>query len=34
MYFKILTERSREKKEKYINMLDKQVWYDENFRHE
>ena len=35
MYFKFFfTERSREKKEKYINMLDKQVWYDENFRHE
>ena len=35
MYFKFFfTERSREKKEKYINMLNKQVWYDENFRHE
>jgi len=29
MYFKFFfTERSREKEEKYINMLDKQVWYD------
>ena len=35
MYFKFFfTERSKKKEEKYINMLDKQVWYDENFRHE
>jgi hypothetical protein len=35
MYFKLFfTERSKKKEEKYINMLDKQVWYDENFRHE
>ncbi|MDX9773381.1 MAG: hypothetical protein RBT02_08170 [Bacteroidales bacterium] len=35
MYFKFFfTERSRKKEEKYINMLDKQVWYDEIFRHE
>ncbi len=35
MYFKFFfTKRSKKKEEKYINMLDKQVWYDENFRHE
>lgn len=35
MYFKLFfTKRSKKKEEKYINMLDKQVWYDENFRKE
>lgn len=35
MYFKFFfTKRSKNKEEKYINMLDKQIWYDENFRHE
>jgi hypothetical protein len=35
MYFKFFfTERSKKKEEKYISFLEKQVWYDENFRHE
>jgi hypothetical protein len=30
MYFKFFfTKRSKKKEEKYINMLDKRVWYDE-----
>ena len=28
------TKRSKKKEEKYINMLSKQVWYDENFKQE
>ena len=35
MYFKLFfTERSSRKKEKYFNMLSKQVWYVDNFRQE
>ena len=35
MHFKLFfTKRAKKKEEKYINMLDKQIWYDENFRHE
>lgn len=35
MYFKFFfTERSKKKEEEYISLLDKQVWYDENFKHE
>lgn len=35
MYFKFFfTQRAWKKKEKYISLLEKQVWYDENFRHE
>jgi hypothetical protein len=35
MYFKLFfTKRAKKKEEKYINMLDKQIWYDENFKHE
>lgn len=35
MYFKLFfTKGAKKKEEKYINMLDKQIWYDENFKHE
>jgi hypothetical protein len=35
MDFKLFfTERARKKEKKYIDMLNKQVWYDENFIHE
>jgi hypothetical protein len=35
MYFKLFfTKRAKNKEEKYINMLNKQIWYDENFKHE
>lgn len=35
MYFKFFfTKRSKNREEKYINMLNKQVWYNENFKHE
>jgi hypothetical protein len=35
MDFKLfLTKKGKKKEEEYINMLSKQVWYDENFKHE
>lgn len=35
MDFKLfLTKKGKKQEEKYINMLSKQVWYDENFKHE
>jgi hypothetical protein len=35
MDFKLfLSKEGKKKEEKYINMLSKQVWYDENFKHE
>ena len=35
MHFKLFfTKRAKKKEEKYINMLDKQIWYDQNFNHE
>lgn len=29
----LLTKKGKKKEEKYINLLSKQIWYDENFRH-
>ena len=35
MDFKLfLTKKGKKNEEKYINILSKQVWYDENFKHE
>ncbi len=30
----LLTKKGKKKEEKYINLLSKQIWYDENFKHE
>jgi hypothetical protein len=34
MDFKLFfTKKGKKKEDEYINMLSKQIWYDEDFRH-